>query len=170
VARSIALRTAQQRIGSDARGTVRRDIAAAVRHGEAFHDPGAAALAAVHAAQVLRRYNERSAGWPFGRDFALVGAVAALLVFFTGASWTARVGLLLLTLAVLVAVELAVDVFIARRRENAARSERDNLAVVLKAIAARHHALPAGRARPLALPRASGTNDARDAAPDPYTP
>jgi hypothetical protein len=144
-------------MGAETRSAVRHDIAAAVRHGETLHDPGAAALAAVHAGQVLRRYEERSAGWPFGRDFALVGAVGALLVFFTDASWTARVGLLLLTLAILVAVELAVDLFIARRRENAARSERDNLAVVLKAIAERHNALPAGRPRPLALPRGTGS-------------
>jgi hypothetical protein len=159
VARSIALRAAQQRIGTDPRGSVRRDIAAAVRHGETFHEPGAAALAAVHAAQVLRRFDERSAGWPFGRDFALVGGVGALLVFFTDASWAARVGLLLLTLAILVAVELAVDFFIARRRENAAKAERDNLAVVLRAIAERHHALPAGRPRPLALPRTTGPGE-----------
>jgi hypothetical protein len=146
------MRATQQRMGSDARAMVRRDIAAAVRHGETLYDPGAAALAAVHAAQVLRRYEQRSAGWPFGRDFALVGVVATLLVFFTAASWTARAGLLLLTLAILVAVELAVDVFIARRRENAARSERDNLAVVINAIAERHNPLPVGRPRPLALP------------------
>jgi hypothetical protein len=161
-------------VGTDARNAVRRDVAAAVRRGETLYDPGAAALATVHAAQVLRRYDERSGSWPFGRDFALVGGVAALLVFFTGASWPARAGMLLLTLAILVAVELAVDVFIARRRENAARSERDNLAVVLGAIAERHHALPANRPRPLALPRGSGndaTDSARGSAPlSAYTP
>jgi hypothetical protein len=161
-------------MGTETRGAVRRDVAAAVKHGDTLHDPAAAALAALHAGQVLRRYDERSAGWPFGRDFALVGVIAALVVLLTDASWTARVGLLLLTLAILVAVELGVDVFIARRRENAARAERDNLAVVVRAIAERHDALPAGRPRPLALPRASTGEEARaavaEAAADPYTP
>jgi hypothetical protein len=145
-------------VASDARGGVRRDVATVVRQGETFEDPNAAALAAVHAAQVLRRFDERSAGWPFGRDFALVGVVAALLVLFTDGSWLAKGGLLLLTLAVLIAVELAVDAFIARRRENAAKAERDNVAVVLDAIAERHRNLPAAR-RPLALPRATGGTD-----------
>jgi hypothetical protein len=64
----------------------------------------------------------------------------------------------MLTLAVLIAVELAVDAFIARRRENAAKAERDNVAVVLDAIAERHRSLPGAR-RPLALPRATGGMD-----------
>ena len=145
-------------MASDARGGLRRDVATVVRQGETFEDPNAAALAAVHAAQVLRRFDERRAGWPFGRDFALVGVVAALLVLFTDGSWLARGGLLLLTLAVLIALELAVEAFIARRRENAARAERDNFAVVLDAIAERHRSLPADR-RPLALPRATGGTD-----------
>ena len=145
-------------MASDARGGLRRDVATVVRQGETFEDPNAAALAAVHAAQVLRRFDERRAGWPFGRDFALVGVVAALLVLFTDGSWLARGGLLLLTLAVLIALELAVEAFIARRRENAAKAERDNFAVVLDAIAERHGSLPADR-RPLALPRATGGTD-----------
>jgi hypothetical protein len=145
-------------VASDARGGVRRDVATVVRQGETFEDPNAAALAAVHAAQVLRRLDERSAGWPFGRDFALVGVVAALLMLFTDGSWFAKGGLLLLTLAVLIAVELAVDAFIARRRENAAKAERDNVAVVLDAIAERHRSLPPAR-RPLALPRVTGRTD-----------
>ena len=81
-----------------------------------------------------------------------LAAVAVLLVLFTDASWPARAGLLLLTLAVLVAVELAVDAFIARRRENAARAERDNVAVLLDAIAERHQSPSA--AGPRALPPA----------------
>ena len=145
-------------MASDARGGLRRDVATVVRQGETFEDPNAAALAAMHAAQVLRRFDERRAGWPFGRDFALVGVVAALLVLFTDGSWLARGGLLLLTLAILIAVELAVEAFIARRRENAAKAERDNFAVVLDAIAERHRSLPADR-RPLALPRATGGAD-----------
>jgi hypothetical protein len=146
-------------MASDARATVRRDVATVVRQGESFEDPNAAALAAVHASNVLRRFDQGSAGWPFGRDFALVGAVAVLLVLFTDASWLARAGLLLLTLAVLVAVELAVDAFIARRRENAARAERDNFAVLLDAIAERHQDPSA--ARPRALPPAGRNTQQR---------
>jgi hypothetical protein len=153
---SSAVRAQRRQLAQDARGIRRRRVAAAVRRGEAVDDPADAGLAAVHAAEELRRFARRSSLLPFGRDFALVGFAAAVLVLVTDASWPARAGMLLLTLAVLLVAELAIDFILARRRENASRAERDNLAVVLRGVASRY-------------PGASRTAD-QDAAPGPGRP
>jgi len=137
------------RLASGARGARRRRINAAVRRGEAVADPADAGLAAVQAANVLRRVGRRGPTRPFGRDLLLVAPVAVLLVLLTNTSWIARAGLLMLLGAVILVAELLLDAAILRRRENAARAERENLALLFETLAARHEQLaaPHGRAR-----------------------
>jgi hypothetical protein len=137
---SVAVRTQRRQIAGDARGDRRRRIAAAVRRGEAVDDPADAGLAAVHAAEELRRSGARGAMLSFGRDFALVVLAAAAVVLLTDTSWAARAGMLLLTVGVLLVAELVIDFVLARRRENAARAERDNLALFVETVASRHYA------------------------------
>jgi hypothetical protein len=132
---------------SGARGARRRHIKTAVRRGEAVADPADAGLAAVHAANVLRKVGRSGPGRPFGRDLALVAPVAVLLVVLTDTSWIARVGLLMLLGAVVIGGELTLAAAILRRRENAARAERENLALLFDTLAARHAGLRVG-ARP----------------------
>ena len=132
---------------SGARGARKRRIKTAVRRGEAVADPADAGLAAVHAANVLRKVGRSGPGRPFGRDLAVVAPVAVLLVLLTDTSWIARGGLLMLLGAVVIVGELMLDAAILRRRENAARAERENLALLFDTLAARHAGLRVG-ARP----------------------
>jgi hypothetical protein len=143
----------RRRLASGARGARRRRINTAVRRGEAVADPADAGLAAVHAANVLRRAGRRGPSRPFGRDVLVVAPVAVVLVLLTDTGWVARAGLLMLLAAVVLVAELVLDAGIMRRRENAARAERENLALLFDTLAARHDALErAGRCRRLALP------------------
>jgi hypothetical protein len=132
---------------SGARGARKRRIKTAVRRGEAVADPADAGLAAVHAANMLRKVGRSGPGRPFGRDLAVVAPVAVLLVLLTDTSWIARGGLLMLLGAVVIVGELTLDAAILRRRENAARAERENLALLFDTLAARHAGLRMG-ARP----------------------
>ena len=85
---------------------------------------------------------------------SLAAPVAVVLVLLTDTSWVARAGLLMLLAAVLLVAELVLDAAILRRRENAARAERDNLALLLETLAERHERTPAEPRRRLALPPA----------------
>jgi hypothetical protein len=145
VQRSLPSPLGRRRLAVDARGDRRKDVEAAVRQGRRAEDPADAALAAVYAADLLRRFGERGGLLPFSRDFALAAAVAGVLALVTDTSWTARVGMLLVILAVLVIAELGVDAFLARRRANAARAERENLALMLDYVARHSGATPAER-------------------------
>ena len=149
-----AHRAGRWQLGSAGRGDRRRRVGAAVRRGEAVSDPADAALAAVHAAKQLRRFGRRSSFLPFGRDFALVGAGAGVLALLTDMSWGAKAAMLMLALAVLIVAELVLDTVVARRRANAAKSEQENLALVLDDIASRYRtATPRPRMRALPPPR-----------------
>ena len=141
--RSLASPLGRRRLAVDARGDRRKDIEATVRQGRRADDPADAALAAVYAADLLRRLGERGGLLPFSRDFVLAAVVAGALALVIDTSWTARLGLLLVILAVLVVAELAVDAFLARRRANAARAERENLALMLDYVATRSGAVRA---------------------------
>jgi hypothetical protein len=149
-------------MASGARGARKRRINAAVRRGEAVADPADAGLAAVHAANVLRRLGRRGPGRPFGRDVLVVAPVAVVLVLLTDTGWVARAGLLMLLGAVVLVAELVLDATILRRRENAARAERENLALLFETLAERHRATPAGPRCRLALPPAREPAGQRD--------
>jgi Flp pilus assembly protein TadB len=135
---SLAVRAQRRQVAQETRGSRRRQVAAAVRRGEAVDDPADAGLAVLQAAEELRRLGRRGTLLPFGRDFALVVLAAAAVVLLTDTSWTARAGMLLLTLGVLLVAELAIDFVLARRRENAARAERENLALIVRSVATRY--------------------------------
>jgi len=149
-------------MASGARGARRRRINAAVRRGEAVADPADAGLAAVQAANVLRRVGRRGPSRPFGRDLLLVAPVAVLLVLLTNTGWVARIGLLMLLGAFVLVAELVLDATMVRRRENAARAERENLALLFETLADRHRRLPAAPRRQLALPAAREPVGQRD--------
>ena len=149
-------------MASGARGARKRRINAAVRRGEAVADPADAGLAAVHAANVLRRVGRRGPGRPFGRDVLVVAPVAVVLVLLTNTGWVARAGLLMLLGAVVLVAELVLDATILRRRENAARAERENLALLFETLAERHRMTTAGPRRRLALPPAREPAGQRD--------
>jgi hypothetical protein len=147
---TIAHRSGRRQLAVDARGERRRRVTMAVRRGEAVDNPADAGIAAVQAAEELRR-SRRGGTTLFGRDFAVVGVAGAVLVLVTDMSWIARAALLALALAVLIVAELALDVVVARRRVNAAKAEQANVAMVIESIASRYHATeprPARRALP----------------------
>jgi hypothetical protein len=151
----------RRRLASGARGARRRRINAAVRRGEAVADPADAGLAAVQAANVLRRVGRRGPSRPFGRDALLVAPVAVVLVLLTDTGWVARAGLLMLLGAVVLVAELLLDATTVRRRENAARAERENLALLFETLAERHSRRPVARRPRLALPAGSEPSEPR---------
>jgi hypothetical protein len=64
--------------------------------------------------------------------------------------------------AVVLVAELLLDATTLRRRENAARAERENLALLFETLAERHARLPAARRPRLALPAGSEPAEQRD--------
>jgi hypothetical protein len=117
-------------------------VVLAVWRGRAVTDPSDAGAATAYAGAVLRRWGRRSAAWPFSRDFVFVAAAAAGLLLLTDYTLFARLALLMLAVACLLVFEIALDSIVARLLANAARAERANVALVLRALGERYERYP----------------------------